>query len=138
MLTTRRSFLAAASFGVLALILGRTLRYLGNPPTAVGVATPRRADNIQEQTSVAGVELRPTPVDPNGPVFHLNRSAAMIWRNVDGRRTVTQLAGLLGAAYGLPAAQASADTIACLETLAAHGLVFDVPLAGAQEETQPT
>jgi hypothetical protein len=133
--TTRRGFLAAAGCGVVAFMLGERLAVRRGSPAPIGAARPRRADNVAQQATAAGIQLRPTPADPNGPVFRLNRSAALIWRNVDGRRTVTQLAGLLGTAYGLSAAQASSDTIACLETLAGQGLVYGMPGRG---EAHPT
>lgn len=124
--------------GVLAVALGRRLFSPAEEQPSVGAARPRRADNVEEKAGTAGVELRPTPVDPNGPVFRLNRSAALVWRNVDGRRTVVELAALLGTAYSLSAARASSDAIACLETLAAQGLVFGVPGSHARQEAQPS
>jgi hypothetical protein len=72
------------------------------------------------------VELRPTPVDPHGPVFRLNRSGALVWRGIDGRRTVNDLAALLAAAYGIPSAAGRADTMDCLKALSGAGLVFGV------------
>jgi len=119
--TTRKTFLVAVAGGALALALGRTWSPRGGQ---AGPARPRRAENLLETAHGPGVELRPTPVDPHGPVFRLNRSAALVWRGVDGRRTVNDLAALLAAAYGIPAAAARADTLGCLQTLSGAGLVF--------------
>jgi hypothetical protein len=122
--TTRKTFLLAVAGGVVALAAGRfrSLRD-GRGPT---IARPRRADNILATSRGAGVELRPTPVDPRGPVFRLNRSAALVWRDIDGRRNVDDLAALLAAAYGIPSAAAYADTADCLRTLSGAGLVYGV------------
>jgi hypothetical protein len=128
--TTRRTFLAAAGCGVLALVIGARPGGGRTSPAPIAAARPRRALNVTLRASAGGVDLLPSPADPHGPVFRLNRSAALIWGSVDGRRTVTQLAGILGTSYGLSAARASSDTIACLETLASQGLVHDLPAHG--------
>ena len=115
----------AVAGGVAALALGRPWgRRDGR--TTLGTARPRRADNLRETIRAAGVELCPTPVDPHGPVFRLNRSAALVWRSIDGRRSVDDIAALLAAAYGIPAATARAGTTDCLKALSAIGLVFGV------------
>jgi hypothetical protein len=121
--------------GALALALGRRWS-LRDGRGASSPATPRRADNLLETAHGRDVELRPTPVDPHGPVFRLNRSAALIWRSVDGRRTVDELAAVLGAAFGLSAAAARADTRECLQTLSGAGLVFGVSRADDASQGQ--
>lgn len=133
--TTRRRFLAGAACALLAAALGR--RWLGRDDGAAeeaGATQPRRADNLREVAEHGGIALRPVPADPNGPVFRLNRSAALVWQSIDGRRTVAEIAAIVGAAYGLPTARAQADTTACLSTLAAQGLVFGLPAASARDE----
>ena len=134
--TTRKTFLVAGGCVLLAALLGRGWSRRPGGRQTVGAARPRRAQNLHEETRAGGVELRPVPVDPHGPVFRLNRAAAVVWRAVDGRRTVTDIAGVLGTTFGLSAAAASTDAIACLTTLAAQGLVAGVPgiRAGAPAE----
>ena len=128
--TTRKTFLLAVAGGAVALATGRLWSLRDGLATTAGTARPRRAENLVETARGRGVELRPTPVDPHGPVFRLNRSAAFVWRGVDGRRTVDDLAALLSAAYGIPAAAARADTRDCLRTLSGAGLVFGVYRTG--------
>ena len=133
--TTRKTFLVAGGCVLAAALVGRGWSRLSGAAQTVGAARPRRAQNLHEEARSGGVELRPVPVDPHGPVFRLNRSAAVVWRAVDGRRTVTDIAGVLGAHYALSAAAASTDAITCLESLAAQGLLSGVPgtRAGAPE-----
>jgi len=128
--TTRKTFLVAVAGGAVALALGRFWSLRDGHATSAWAARPRRAENLVETARGRDVELRATPVDPHGPVFRLNRSAACVWRGVDGRRTVDDLAALLSAAYGIPAAAARADTRDCLQTLSGAGLVFGVYGAG--------
>ena len=124
--TTRKTFLVAFAGGAVAIALGRFWSARNGSAAFAGTARPRRAENLVETTRGRDVELRPTPIDPRGPVFRLNRSAAFVWRGVDGRRTVDDLAALLSTAYGIPAAAARADTRDCLQTLSGAGLVFGV------------
>jgi hypothetical protein len=129
--TTRKTFLVAGGCVLLAALVGRGLGRRAPGPKAIGAARPRRAENLREEARGRGVELRPLPLDPQGPVFRLNPSAAVVWHAVDGRRTITDVAGVLGVAFGLSGTQASDDAIACLTTLAAQGLVTGVPGAYA-------
>ena len=129
-MTTRKAFLLAVVGGAVALALGRPWSPRSGRAAAAEPARPRRAENLLETARGAGVELRPTPVDPHGPVFRLNRSATLVWRSVDGRRTVDDLAALFAAAYGIPSAAAHADTRDCLQTLSEAGLVFGVVGSG--------
>jgi len=130
--TTRRTFLLAGVGGAVALVLGRAWGLRDGRAAAGEPARPRRAENLLETARGDDVELRPTPVDAHGPVFRLNRSAAIVWRGVDERRTVDDLAALLAAAYGIPAAAAHADTTACLKALSGQGLVFGVHGSGSE------
>jgi len=124
--TTRKTFLVAVAGSALALALGRPWSPRGGHAASAGPARPRRAENLLETVHGPGVELRPTPVDPHGPVFRLNRSAALVWRGVDGRRSVNDLAALFAAAYGIPAAAARVDAMDCLQALSGAGLVYGV------------
>ena len=121
---TRRAFLLAACGGALALAIGHRLAGAGTP-TTVGGFRPKRADNLLEAPRGAGLELRPTPVDDQGPTFRLNGPGSFVWRRVDGKRSADELAAQLGAAYGLPPIAARADTLTFLESMMQIGLVFD-------------
>ena len=129
--TTRKTFLVAGGCVLLATLFGRAWSQRSGGTQSIAAARPRRAQNLNEESRPGGVELRPEPVDPHGPVFRLNRAAAVVWRTVDGRRSVTDIAGVLGTTFGLSAAAASTDAIACLESLAAQGLVNGLPGARA-------
>ena len=121
---TRREFLAAACVGAVALAIWRRSAGTGTPATA-GTLRPKRADNLLEDPHGAGLHLRPTPVDDQGPTFRLNGPGAFVWRRIDGKRSVDALAAQLGAAYGLPSVAAQADTLALLASMMRIGLVFD-------------
>ena len=124
--TTRRTFLVAGGCVLAAALAGAAWRRSASQ-TDAGAARPRRAANLAERQTPAGLELRPTPVDPSGPVFTLNSSGAVVWKAVDGRRSAGEIAGELAATFGLAADVARRDTLACLRTLAAQGLVCGVP-----------
>lgn len=134
---TRKAFLVAVACAAAALVVGRRWG-LGSSRSAEADARPRRAENLVEHVRASGVELRPTPVDPHGPIFRLNRSAALVWRSVDGRRTVTELAAVLAAAYGISSTAARAGAAECLEALAAQGLVIGVPRPGSVRGASPS
>jgi len=121
---TRRAFLLAACGGALALAIGHRLAG-AEAPTTVGGFRPRRADNLLERPRGAGLDLRPTPVDDQGPTFRLNGPGAFVWRRIDGNRSVDVLATQLGAAYSLPPVAARADTLTFLGSMMQIGLVFD-------------
>ena len=130
--TTRRTFLVAGGCVLAAALAGAGWRRRREPADAAS-ARPRRADNLSEQVTAGGVELRPVPPDPRGPVFVLNRSGAVVWQAVDGHRTVADIGAELAAAFGLTAAVAERDARACLRSLAAQGIVTGVPGASAAE-----
>lgn len=65
------------------------------------------------------VRNRPVLLYPEGAVL-LNDTGAEILRLVDGRRTVSQIAGELGAKYGT---DVTADVTAYLEALAERELI---------------
>jgi hypothetical protein len=123
--STRKTFLLAGGCVLLAALLGRG--WVRRGQADAGAARPRRADNLAETRRGGSLELRPTPVTANGPVFRLNRSAAVVWGAVDGRRSAREIAGVLAAGFGLSAETASQDTLACLSAFAAQGLVSGVP-----------
>jgi hypothetical protein len=133
--TTRRTFLVAGGCLLAAALVGAGRRH-GRGRADVGESRPRRAANLAERDTPDGIRLRPTPVDPRGPVFTLNRSGAVVWKAVDGRRSTGEIAGELAAAFGLTAEAARRDTIACLRTLAAQGLVCGVPAAGPADQVR--
>jgi Coenzyme PQQ synthesis protein D (PqqD) len=56
----------------------------------------------------------------------LSETAAMIWRAMDGRRTVAELGELLSAAYAVELATATEDAAEMVADLAAQGFV-DLP-----------
>ncbi len=130
--TTRKTFLVAGGCVLAAALVGAGWRRSRRPAGAAS-ARPRRADNLSERATAEGVELRPLPLDPHGPVFALNRSAAVVWSAVDGRRSVTGIGGELAAAFGLSAEVAQRDARACLRSLAAQGIVTGVPGTTAAE-----
>jgi hypothetical protein len=121
---TRRAFLFAACGGLLALAVGRRLVDAGERGT-LGGFIPKRADNLIEEPRGAGLALRPTPIDDQGPTFRLNGPGAFVWRRIDGKRSVNVLAAQLGAAYGLTPAAARTDTLTFLGSMMQIGLVFD-------------
>ncbi len=95
-------------------------------PRPPRLARPRRAENLLETAHGAGVELRPTPIDPHGPVFRLNRSAALVWRGVDGRRSVNDLAALARRCLRHPGRRGARRHPGLPEALSGAGLVFGV------------
>ncbi len=59
-------------------------------------------------------------------LHRLNASAAAVWRSLDGRSTVTDLAASLAMRLGVPLEQVLRDTLPLLERLADAGLVVRV------------
>lgn len=59
-------------------------------------------------------------------LHRLNGPAAAVWRSLDGRATVAEVAGSLAAHVGAPADQVLRDTAGLLQQLAAAGLVVRV------------
>ncbi|WDZ85852.1 PqqD family protein [Micromonospora cathayae] len=55
--------------------------------------------------------------------FELHDMAAFLVRRFDGVRTVAQVVGLLATEYGLPPAEAEADTLDLLGQLIDHGVL---------------
>lgn len=121
---TRKTLLLTVAGAAASLVLGRFWSSHGVRRTTTTNASPRRADNLLEETSGGGIVLRPTPVDPRGPVYRLNRPAALIWHSIDGRRTADDIAALLATAYGIPRKAARTDTLTCLRTFTGAGLVI--------------
>lgn len=121
---TRRAFLLTSLGALVALVAGRRWSEASHRATNQDAVRPRRADNLREEAYGTGLALRPTPVDPRGPVFRLNEPAALIWRNIDGRRTIDDLAALLVGRYGVAQARARADTRACIQAFSGAGLAF--------------
>jgi hypothetical protein len=57
-----------------------------------------------------------------GNAFSLSNTTAFIWLQVDGRRTIDQIARLVAAHYDVDPAQALVDTIEILQELRGLGL----------------
>ncbi|GAA3784315.1 PqqD family protein [Streptomyces phyllanthi] len=55
--------------------------------------------------------------------LELSDSAELIYRCMDGRRTVADVAAVVAAEYGIEEAQALADVAEFIDELAAHGIV---------------
>ena len=58
-----------------------------------------------------------------GEVLVLNPSGAQIWQQIDGRRTVRELAAGLAAGHGLDPASAQQDTVRFVQSLVEAGAV---------------
>lgn len=58
-----------------------------------------------------------------GEVLVLNPNGAWIWSQIDGRCTVGELAGRLGAAWTLDPAHAQGDTLSFMVSLAEAGAI---------------
>jgi hypothetical protein len=73
-------------------------------------------------------------ISPNESVMHeLNDTGSFVWRNIDGRRSTTELATLLVASYEVTRDVALSDTEALLEELCSRKLVVPVPATGGAD-----
>jgi Coenzyme PQQ synthesis protein D (PqqD) len=71
-------------------------------------------------------------ISPTENVMHeLNDTGSFLWKNIDGRRTASELAALLAAEYEVTPSAALADTEALLQQLISSKLL--VPAAAATE-----
>jgi Coenzyme PQQ synthesis protein D (PqqD) len=80
------------------------------------VAVPRLDVQARRRDGVLHVGL-------DGVTFELSESAGLIWRRMDGRRTVAELAELLAQEYEIDRETALADVTETLLQLAAGGLL---------------
>jgi hypothetical protein len=60
---------------------------------------------------------------PSGEYFSLDRVGTSIWENIDGAKTVRDLAELVFAEYDVDRDQAVADVLRLVEQLADEGLL---------------
>ena len=68
-------------------------------------------------------------ISPADNVMHeLNETGSFIWRQIDGRCSAADIAGMLAAEYEVPSEDALADTKALLQQLVSYQLLV---LAGA-------
>ncbi|MBZ5701971.1 MAG: PqqD family protein [Acidobacteriia bacterium] len=69
-------------------------------------------------------------ISPSDNVMHeLNETGSFIWRQIDGRCSAAEIAGMLAAEYEVPPEDALADTEALLQQLAASALLVTAAAA---------
>lgn len=61
--------------------------------------------------------------DPEGGLHHLNATGALVWRCLDGRATLAEIAGDVAAVTGLPVTEVLADLARLTDQLDAAGLL---------------
>ena len=71
-----------------------------------------------------GIELRPLPLEDDGPIYRLNETAAYIWDRADGRHTILEISRSVAGRYGTTPTRALRDTISFLQSLSSAGLTF--------------
>ena len=70
-------------------------------------------------------------ISPGDSVMHeLNETGSFIWRQIDGRCSAAEIAGMLAAEYEVPPEDALADTEALLQQLATRALLVTAAAAG--------
>jgi hypothetical protein len=70
-------------------------------------------------------------ISPNDSVMHeLNDTGSFLWKNIDGRKSAAELAGLLVENYEVTPDIALSDTQALLDEMSSRKLVVTVPAAG--------
>jgi hypothetical protein len=70
-------------------------------------------------------------ISPSDNVMHeLNETGSFIWRQIDGRCSAAEIAGMLAAEYEVPPEDALADTEALLQQLATRALLVTAAAAG--------
>ena len=70
-------------------------------------------------------------ISPNDSVMHeLNDTGSFLWKNIDGKRSVTELADLLVKNYEVTVEVALADTQALLDEMFSRKLVVTASVAG--------
>jgi len=70
-------------------------------------------------------------ISPTDSVMHeLNDTGSFLWKNIDGRRSAAELAGLLAESYEVAPDVALTDTQALLEEMSTRKLVVPVPATG--------
>jgi Coenzyme PQQ synthesis protein D (PqqD) len=72
-------------------------------------------------------------ISPTENVMHeLNETGSFLWKSIDGRRTVAELAALLAAEYEVTPGAALEDTKALLQQLASSKLLVPAGTASAE------
>lgn len=72
-------------------------------------------------------------ISPNDSVMHeLNDTGSFLWKNIDGHRSATELAGMLAENYEVTADVALTDTHALLGEMSSRKLVVPVPATGGE------
>jgi hypothetical protein len=72
-------------------------------------------------------------ISPTDSVMHeLNDTGSFLWKNIDGRRSATELAELLAESYEVAREIALIDTQALLEEMSSRKLVMPVPATGGE------
>jgi hypothetical protein len=70
-------------------------------------------------------------ISPADSVMHeLNDTGSFLWKNIDGRRSAAELAGLLAENYEVAPDVALTDTQALLEEMSLRKLVVPIPATG--------
>jgi hypothetical protein len=63
-------------------------------------------------------------VNPDtGESLVLNHTGILVWQQIDGRRTIDDLAAAIAVYYDIPPDDITADVVALLDTLAAQGFI---------------
>lgn len=122
---SRRTFVATLGLGIGAVAL-RVLagNLVPRRPNASGAPVPRRAASLSATMTESGLELRPLPLEDDGPIYRLNETAAHIWDRADGRHTILEISQSVAEQFGAPPARALRDTVAFLQSLSSAGLTF--------------
>jgi hypothetical protein len=70
-------------------------------------------------------------ISPNDSVMHeLNDTGSFLWKNIDGKKSVAELAELLVNNYEVALEVALADTQALLDEMSSRKLVVTTPVPG--------
>lgn len=95
---------------------GRAARRLGSPAERYRIAPGIAHREVAGQTLLLG----PGP----GMLFTLNDTGQLVWRRLQRRRTVTEIAEALRRTFGVPPERAERDVRAFLGALEARGFVI--------------
>ena len=76
------------------------------------------------------IENETVIISPGESVMHeLNDTGSLLWRNIDGRRNVAELAAFLVAEYEVTQEIALADTLSLLEELSTRKLLVPAEIS---------
>jgi hypothetical protein len=101
------------------------------PTLDAAMTVPRRSDrfvsrNVGGETFVVPVRAGVANLEA---IFTLNGVGSAIWEQIDGKKTVAELARALTVEFDVTEAEAAADVAAYLELLASKGLIDDAGAA---------